>query len=190
MSKQPRLFTKYADDYHRLFLVDVDGELWASNSYWAVPVRSTDHPIAKLLALYNLPLAPGIIDVGETLVPIIDSAATFRQEKFVAVVRSAPGDLEPLTRHSLNGSPLYGYDGTNRLAIFELPGGRYIAVNDRYRAIVEERSVGEWYGGPDPLKPIYRRHEGKTVGLLMGVRCGISEHQPASEVDVIVGAGA
>ncbi len=167
------LFETYAGDYHRLFLGDVNGVVWASNSHWLVPVPDRDHPIAKLLALYNLPLAPCVVDVDETLT-LSDAAVP---EKITELVQSVPDDLEPLTRHCLNGEPLYAFDGDQALALFELPGGRFVATKERYRKLVEDASFGEWHGGPDPTKPVYLRSDGRTTGLLMGVRCRASENQ-------------
>lgn len=174
----PQLFKRYASDNARLFLVEVDGVMWASNTYWAVVVPDDQHPIAQLLALYNLPLAPGVLSSGETLRPdpASDATKSKAQDSLATLVRTVPEDLEPITRHCLNGQPLYAYDDNldRILALFQLPGGRFVAVTDRMRDIVERDSHGQWHGGPDPLKPIYLRHEGKTTGLLMGVRCQAS----------------
>ncbi len=181
-SGTPFLFERYADDYDRLFLAEVDGVVWASNSYWAVPVPDDHHPIAKLLALYNLPLAPCALWSGETLTVDTDTASEKRLAALTKLVQLVPDDLAPLARYCLHDEPLYGYDGERALALYGLPSGRFVALNDRYRQLVEDDSHGEWWGGPDPMKPVYLRHEGKTTGMVMGVRCRLSEYVPTTEL--------
>lgn len=161
---------------NELMVNTVGGVPWATNRYWAIAVPDTDHPIAKFLASYNLPVAPCVLDVHDTV--------TLRPNGTppdIARLIKLPADRQPIAQRMLHGLPLYVQDnawGRNWLALFDLPGGRIATINAGYLRRVESMCPGTWHAGPDPLGMLVRMsvQDPAPIALLMVVRCAISNH--------------
>lgn len=163
-------------DYPVIFLADVGGVIWASNSYWAVPVPDSEHRIARLFASYNLPLTPGTYAVGDTLteqypVQVIDLKAL--------VLDKVPAEMKPASPVLFNGAQVYvkdTYSENQWLAVYDVPDGRAVLDEERLRLVERMAQTGEWYASSDPNQMFVRKkQDGSVTAVLMPMRHRASE---------------
>lgn len=156
-------------DYHAIFLADVDGMIWASNSYWAVPVPDSLHRIARLFLSYNLSLEPGTYGVSDTLTR--DESAPVKDIQML-VLSAVPEKLERVQPVRFNGADVYvkgTYDG-ELLAVFEIPGGMAVVNHERLRLVERLAPKGEWYASADPMAMFVRKADDRVTAVLMPMR--------------------
>lgn len=163
--------------HDRLILNTIDGVLWASNSYWAVEVADSDHPVARVLREFNVPLEPGLFDVGRSISP-----TTAEPADLAKMVQKHLPDLAPAKRTTLNGVPVYVRDEERVspeiwYAIFDRPGDKKVLVNRDYLRFCEHVTPGQWHASSDTTKALVRLAKGRPTAYLMPVRHVISGNE-------------
>jgi hypothetical protein len=158
-------------DHYLIYLSDVDGVIWASNSFWAVPVPNSQHQIARLLAAYNLPLEPATLEVRDTL----GRHQKLELKDIKALVLDAiPAEMQKVSPVSFNGAQVYvkgTQDDNQWLAVFDIPGGVAVVDDDRLRLVERMAPEGEWYASSDPNAMFVRKTEdGRVTAVLMPMR--------------------
>lgn len=161
-------------DYHVIFLANVDGVLWASNSYWAVPVPDASHRIARLFHAYNLALEPGTYLISDTLTR--KEPADIKDIKEL-VLSKVPEGLKEISPVRFNGADVF-VRGTDDqwLAVFDIPGGIAVVDDERRRLAEAMAPEGKWFAGPNPNEMFVRQTEdsetadGRITAVLMPMR--------------------
>jgi hypothetical protein len=158
-------------DYHVIFLADVDGVIWASNSYWAVPVPNSEHRIARVFAAYNLPLTPGTYAVSYTLT---EQYPVKVKDLKKLVLDAVPDGLEQVEPNTIHGAQVYvkgSYSENQWLAVWRIPGGVAVLDDERLRLVERMAPEGEWYATADPSAMFVRKKQDGTVtAVLMSMR--------------------
>lgn len=152
-----------------LFVAEVDGVLWGSDSYFAVRLRP-DGPATRLLAQYNLTPQPGIFEV--------DSAVSIKvgAPPNLAALVLKPDVFEPAERHTIGTAPVSVWSADYLCDMYTTADGAAAAVNHDYRLIVESLTGRHtWHlNREDVTRPLGQLDEnGAVCGLLMPVRCGL-----------------
>lgn len=159
----------------RLLLGEVDGQLWVSDSYWAVEVPDDDHPLAQILHRYNVTREPGVVlQIRSTLV--IDPSAK-HAEMAARLKPEFDRATQAVGRHRVKGEAAYIKNTDDRwLALFDMGGGMFCLVNNDLLNLVERWAPGEWFASPGlPLAALIRKVDGRPTAALMPVRHQVSE---------------
>lgn len=174
-----RRVMKHLRDSGRLVLAeDKDGVLWASNSYWAVPLHDRKaHPIAQAVQHYNLPVEPSDLDVFETIRPSGRDVPDMEK-----VISASRGDGLTLTQEKIQNFAVAIRVGEAMCSVFRRPDDRYVVARNRYLNFVKCMTVmsldGRWRQG----QPLYETSEdvlaqiawvvhGEFRAVVMPIRC-------------------
>jgi hypothetical protein len=181
------LFERTLKRSGRLFIGEGGTGLWASDSYWAVPVDEK-HPIARLLEDYNLTLEPGNFFFGKTLKPIEGPPQNFA--KFLDGIKGKRLPLTPVLFGAERALVCHRTGDRNDMGVvYERTDGLRVVVNQRFLDLVAAASAtgGQWEQAEKPkvstisdvtLTPLAWVVKKKVHALLMPIRVhGINTQQ-------------
>ncbi len=159
----------------RIFLADVDGVTWASDSYWAVPVPNAQHQIARLFHSYNLEMLPGTYPISDTLArlepPMVSDIKAM-------VLDKVPADMVKVSPVQLHGADAYvkGTYDDQWLAVYDIPGGLAVLDDEKRRMTERMAPEGEWWASSNPKAMFVRQtDDGAITAVLMPLRHKVSE---------------
>lgn len=157
------------DSGWNLHLAEHQGAIWVTNSYWLFKIADEKHLMARLLAEFNLPLEPMVIDVtGRTLRRTDQKAADVG--KLIPAER--PKDSVTLTPHSVRGVPVLVRRDGQMCEVWEGSDGRLVTI-DTAKVGLLDSLVGQaetWWQGERDTMPAVRCHAGGVQSLVMPVR--------------------
>ncbi len=116
----------------RLFVAEHDGELYATNSYWLVPVVK----VAPLMAKYNLSTTePGSYSVNGDVTP------TDVGPPNLGPIMPRFKDLTPLERETIEGRPAFTNNGAGYLELWRNDGA-LVAFNPDFMDLARDTMRG------------------------------------------------
>lgn len=181
----PRITTARLHSYfrsvNRLFIsADKSGALWVTDSYLLVRVPDEKHPVALLLAEFNLPLEPMVCDVGRT----VRRRADTPPPDITKLLPPKGWDVK-VTPLLVDGVEVFTFSEKGQPAVLmERVDGKRVTLSERKRRLVVDLTSpdGEWamQTGRDLRSPVAYRVDGATAGLLMPITNLLTQVQEAA----------